>query len=54
MILHRISRLNASTSMDYGWWRKAYKTNTKSERGSGEPTKHPPMVELVSQDEILT
>ena len=34
LILHRISRLNASTSVDYGWWRKAYKTNTKSERES--------------------
>ena len=34
VILHRISGLNASTSMDCGWWRKAYKTNTNSERRS--------------------
>ena len=36
LMLHRISRLNASTStsVDYEWWRKAYKTNIKSEKGS--------------------
>ena len=35
VILHRISGLNASTSVNCGWWRKAYKTNTNSERRSG-------------------
>ena len=34
LMLHKISRLNAPTSVDYEWWRKAYKMNTKSERGS--------------------
>ena len=34
LIFHRISGLNASTSVDCGWWRKAYKTNTNSERRS--------------------
>ena len=32
VMLHRISRLNASASADYKRLRKAYKMNTKSER----------------------
>ena len=34
LILHRISRLNAPTSVGYKWWQKTCKMNTKSE---GEP-----------------
>ena len=35
LILHGISGLNASTSVNCGWWRKAYKTNINSEGRSG-------------------
>ena len=34
LMLHRISRLNASASIDYQWLRKAYKMNRQSKRGS--------------------
>ena len=33
LMLHRISGLNALASVDYKWWRKACKMNTKSEKG---------------------
>ena len=32
-MLHRISRLNAPTSVDYQWLWKAYKMNRQSKRG---------------------